>query len=81
MKSVEAKDWSSHSCSVLSEVEMRCRSDQTGSEVRKLLAASVGFEPASRDCEHLPTTDWIRWYKLVVLFLWVTPLQVKTVVN
>lgn len=53
MKSVEAKDCSSHSCSVVSEVEMTCKSDQTGSEVHKLPAVSVGFEPASRDCEYL----------------------------
>lgn len=51
MKSVEAKDCCSHCCSVLSEVEMRCEPDQTGSE-----AVSVGFELASWDCEHVPTT-------------------------
>lgn len=33
MKYVEAKDCSSHSCSTLSGVEMRCKSDQTSSEV------------------------------------------------
>lgn len=57
MKSVEAKDCSSHSCSVLSEVEMKCQSDQTGSEVHKLPAVSVGLEMASQDSEHLPTTE------------------------
>lgn len=57
MKSVEAKECSSHSCSVLSEVEMRCKSDQTSSEVQKLPAVSVAFEPASQDCEQLPTTE------------------------
>ena len=57
MKPVEAKDCSSHSCSVLSEVEMRCKSDQTSLEVHELPAVSVGFEPVLQDCEHLPTTE------------------------
>lgn len=57
MKSVEAKDCSSHCCSVLSEVEMRCKPDQTGSEVHRLPAVSVGFELASRNGEHLPTAE------------------------
>lgn len=57
MKSVEAKGSSSQCCSVLSEVEMRSRSDQTGSEAHRVPAISVGFELASRDCGQLPTAE------------------------
>ncbi|RMC02956.1 hypothetical protein DUI87_20149 [Hirundo rustica rustica] len=56
-RSIEAKDSSSHCCSVFSEVEMSSKPDQTGSEALRLPAISVGFELASRDCEHLPTTE------------------------
>lgn len=38
-------------------MEMRCKSDQTGSEVHKLPEVSLGFEPASQDSEYLPTTE------------------------
>lgn len=57
MKSVEAKDCSSYCCSVLSEVEMRSKPDQTSSEAHRVPANSVGFELASRDCERLPAAE------------------------
>lgn len=57
MKSIEAKDCSSQCCSALSEVEMRSKPDQTGSEAHRVPAVSVGFEQASPDSVHLPTGE------------------------
>lgn len=57
MKSIEAKDCSIQCCSVLSEVEMRSKPDQTSSEAHRVPAVSVGFEQASPDSVHLPAGE------------------------
>lgn len=83
MKSIEAKECSSQCCSALSEVEMRSKPDQTGSEAHRVPAVSVGFEQASPDSVYICQQERLnqKVKQIIIISLGCTIAQVEKVRN